>query len=262
MKKIIWSLFDSETAITKELESENYKVYTIGIASSSSMTNDFINIDLSKKSCLKKLSKLPRPDIIFASPPCETWVNMSIGCTHFYERNYNEHNLYWQKNFKPNNYDDKHRDLRLLGQKTAYWTYKIIEHFKPELWVIENGRSSYIFKYLYTYFGLKGFKNNAKYSAYCNVEFSIKPTVFYSNKKFMLRNNVVESNKLISVTKSMIDKERKTGIWKQMGFNNPTAYLKSQRKMVESYADRSRVPLGIYEDIINFYEGKGQQTLF
>lgn len=32
--------------------------------------------------------------------------------------------------------------------------------------------------------------------------------------------------------------------------------------MVESYGDRSRVPLGIYEDIINFYEGKGQQTLF
>lgn len=244
MKKIIWSLFDSETAITKELESEKYKVYTIGIGSSSSMTNEFINIDLSKKSCIKKLSKLPIPNIIFASPPCETWVILNIGNVRFFKRNYNEHNLYWQKNFKPNNYDDKHRDLRLLGQKTAYWTYKIIEHFKPELWVIENGQSSYIFKYLYTYFGLEGYKNYARYSAYCNVEFSQKPTIFYSNKKFILRNNVVMSNKRVS---------------KNARYNSRN--IKGYED-IKSYGERSKVPIGIYEDIINFYEKKGQQTLF
>lgn len=261
-KTIIWSLFDSETAITNELNSDKYEVYTIGLPSSSALTDNFIKIDLSRKSCIRKLTKLPKPDIIFASPPCETWVNVSIGSVHFYKRNFNEHNLYWQKNFKPNNYDDKHRELRLLGQKTAYWTYKIIDYFKPDLWVIENGRSSYIFKYLYTYFGLKGFKNNSIYSAYCNVEFSMKPTVFYSNKKFMLRNNQVKSKKLISVSMSRVDKEIKSGVWKELGFNSPTAYIKSQREMVESYAERSKVPIGIYRDILNFYEGNGQQTLF
>ena len=94
-QKIIWSLFDSETAITQQLNSEKYKVYSIGLPSSSALTDNFIKIDLSKKSCLKKLSKLPKPDYIFASPPCETWVNVNIGNVRFYERNFNEYNLYW-----------------------------------------------------------------------------------------------------------------------------------------------------------------------
>ena len=38
MKKVIWSLFDSETAITQELNDENYIVYSIGLPSSSAIT--------------------------------------------------------------------------------------------------------------------------------------------------------------------------------------------------------------------------------
>src|SRR6266567_748203 len=139
MKKVIWSLFDSETAITQELNSDEYIVYSIGLPSSSAITDNFITMDLSLKSCLKKLEKLPKPDIIFASPPCETWINLNIGCVRFFKRNFNEHNLYWQKNFKPNNYMKKHKQLRLLGQKTYFYTWKIIEKFKPEIWCIENG---------------------------------------------------------------------------------------------------------------------------
>ena len=244
MKKTIWSLFDSETAITKDLETEKYKVYTIGIGSSSSMTKDFINIDLSKKSCIKKLSKLPRPDIIFASPPCESWVDVSIGNTRFFDRNYNEYNLYWQRNFKPNDFTEEHRVCRLMGQKTAYWTAEIIKKFAPELWAVENGASSLIFKYLYKYHNLKGYRNRARYSAYCNVEFSEKPTIFYSNKKIVLRNNIVKSNKRIATNAKYNSKNIK-------GFEE-----------IKTYGDRSKVPLGIYEDIINFHEGKGQQTLF
>lgn len=165
-QKIIWSLFDSETAITQELNSEKYKVYSIGLPSSSAITDNFIKIDLSKKSCLKKLSKLPKPDYIFASPPCETWVLVNIGCVRFYKRNFNEYNLYWQKNYKPNNYATHHRELRLLGQKTAYYTMRIIKEFKPKYWFIENGASSLIFKYLYKYHNLKGYKNRLEYSSY------------------------------------------------------------------------------------------------
>ena len=43
--KIIWSLFDSETAITQQLNSEEYKVYSIGLPSSSAITDNFIKID-------------------------------------------------------------------------------------------------------------------------------------------------------------------------------------------------------------------------
>ena len=86
MKKVIWSLFDSETAITQELNSDKYIVYSIGLPSSSAVTNNFIKMDLSKRSCLNKLEKLPKPDIIFASPPCETWVNMNICIVRYYKK--------------------------------------------------------------------------------------------------------------------------------------------------------------------------------
>lgn len=244
MKKIIWSLFDSETAITKKLESEKYKVFTIGLASDSSMTNDFINIDLSKKRCIKKLSKLPKPDIIFASPPCETWVNVSVGSVRLFDRNYKEYNLYWQKNFKPNDFTKEHRNRRLMGQKTAYWTAKIIKGFNPDLWVVENGASSLIFEYLYNYHALKGHQNRCRYSAYCNREFSEKPTIFYSNRQMMLKNNKVKSNKRISANAK----------------SNPKiipGYVQ-----VTTYAERSKVPLEVYQDILKHYEGKGQKTLF
>jgi hypothetical protein len=62
--KVIWSLFDSETAITQQLNSDEYIVYSIGLPSSSAISNNFIKMDLSKRSCLKKLEKLPKPDII------------------------------------------------------------------------------------------------------------------------------------------------------------------------------------------------------
>lgn len=262
MKKIIWSLFDSETAITQQLNSDKYEVYSIGLPSSSAYTHNFIHIDISKRSCLKKLEKLPKPDIIFASPPCETWVNVTIGNVRFYKRNFNEHNLYWQKNFKPNNYSIKHRELRLLGQKTAYWTAEIIKKFKPELWCIENGSTSMIFKYLHIYNGLNGFKNLCYYDNYSDDNFSKKPTYIFSNIKMQLKHTNKINDNRITLNKSMRDKARKTGVWKLQGFNSPSEYLKSVYNIKETYGDRSRVPLELYHHILAIYEGKHQLHLF
>lgn len=241
-KTIIWSLFDSETAITKDLNSDKYEVYAIGLPSSSAITDNFIKMDLSKRNCLKKLEKLPKPDIIFASPPCESWVRVNIGCVVYFERNYNEHNLYWQKNFKPNNYDDKHRDLRLLGQKTAYFTAKIIQKFNPKLWCIENGSSSLIFKYLYKYHNLKGNQNKTYYSSYDNINFGRKPTTIYSNLKMNLRNDFKKSN--IATADHLTGSKRGT------------------KEVRMDYATRSAVPIQLYHHILDIYEGNGQQILF
>jgi len=235
-RKIIWSLFDSETAITLNLNNHKYKVITIGVASGSSCTRDFKNIDLSKKSCLKKLNKLEKPDVIFASPPCETWVSLSIGNVRFYNRDYNEYNLYWKKDWKGNDFTKKLKEKRLLGRKTAYWTAEIIKKFSPELWVIENGMSSLIFDFLKKYQNVIGYHNNTYYSAY-NKSFSPKPTTFYSNMKFVLKDYMIKTGKTIEN--------------KGKGFD-----------CITSYADRSRVPIGIYEDILLQYEGYGQQYLF
>lgn len=242
MKKVIWSLFDSETAITQDLNCKNYIVYSIGLPSSSAITDNFISMDLSKKSCLKKLEKLPKPDIIFASPPCETWITVNIGNVRFYKRNYNEHNLYWQKNFKANNYALHHRNLRLLGQRTAYFTFKIIEKFKPELWCIENGSSSFIFKYLFKFHNLKGSQNKTYYSSYDNFNFGRKPTTIYSNKQLYLRNNKEKS--IISTCNSVSGIKRKT------------------HKLLINYSERSAVPIELYNHILEINSGLHQQTLF
>ena len=241
MKKVIWSLFDSETAITQELNSDEYIVYSIGLPSSSAVTDNFINMDLSKRSCLSKLEKLPKPDIIFASPPCETWVTLNIGNVKFFKRNYNEHNLYWQKNFKANNYMIKHRVLRLFGQKTAYFTAEIIKKFKPELWCVENGNSSLIFKYLNKYHKLQGNQNKTYYSSYDNINFGLKPTTIYSNLKMNLRKDFKQSNIHITHCKSSI---------------------KNNKQILNNYCERSRVPIELYKHILNIYENKEQLNLF
>lgn len=241
-KKIIWSLFDSETAITQKLNSNIYKVYSIGIGSSTAKTNDFIHIDLSKRSCLKKLEKLPKPDIIFASPPCETWVSVNIGNVIHFKRNFNEANLYWQKNFKPNDFTQKHKRLRLLGQRTAYFTHKIIEKFNPDLWCIENGSSSLIFRYLNLYFGRGGYQNKTYYSSYDNINFGRKPTTIFSNKPMVLRNDKKKSN--ISTCNSVTGKKRK------------------DYKLITKYSERSSIPIQLYEHILQIYENKQQLTFF
>lgn len=242
MKKVIWSLFDSETAITQELNSDEYIVYSIGLPSSSAITDNFIKMDLSKRSCLKKLEKLPKPDIIFASPPCESWVDVNIGsCTH-YNRNFNEHNLYWQKNFKPNNFHSSHSERRLLGQKTAYYTAEIIKKFNPDLWCIENGSSSLIFKYLYKYHNLQGNQNKTYYSSYDNINFGRKPTTIYSNLKMNLRNDFKKSN--IATT------------------NHIKPNQKQDYKVLRDYSERSKVPIQLYQHILDIYEGKQQLNLF
>ena len=260
-KKIIWSLFDSETAITQDLNSDEYEVYSIGLPSSSAITDNFIKIDLSKRSCLKKLEKLPKPDIIFASPPCESWISLNIGNVRFFNRNFNEHNLYWQKNFKANNYMKKHREVRLLGQKTAFYTWKIINKFNPDLWCIENGVTSFLFKYLFNYHNTNGYKNMLCYKAY-DSDFSEKRTIIFSNKKMVLKNKYkkTETKTVISTSKAMRNKVRATGEWK--GFNSPTAYLKSFIIEKETYCERSEVPIQLYQHILSIYEGKGQLTLF
>ena len=242
MKKVIWSLFDSETAITQELNSDDYIVYSIGLPSSSAITDNFIKMDLSRKSCLKKLEKLPKPDIIFASPPCESWVIVNIGNVIYFERNFNEHNFYWQRNFKGNDFRPKYRVIRLSGQKTAYFTAEIIKKFKPSLWCVENGSSSLIFKYLNKYHNLKGNQNKTYYSSYDNINFSKKPTIIYSNVLMNLRQDHKRGMKVIE---SVSSKKHKPGI-----------------KYLKDYSERSAVPIQLYHHILDIYEGKQQLNLF
>jgi site-specific DNA-cytosine methylase len=74
-KMIVWALFDSETATVSKALPE-HKVYSFGVGGGT----QHINLDLSDfKTAKRELDNYPRPDVIFASPPCESWVRLSVG---------------------------------------------------------------------------------------------------------------------------------------------------------------------------------------
>ena len=87
MNKVVWALFDSGNGCYKQAVKKYYgddvKIISIGIDIENKNT-DFLNLDLSDTSeyfgesnLFKELDNLPKPDIILASPPCESWSNAS-----------------------------------------------------------------------------------------------------------------------------------------------------------------------------------------
>lgn len=82
----VWALFDSGngsyTKGVKQVDA-NIDIYPIGI-DIENKNNHFINLNLADYSRLfgdstlfDTLDKLPKPDLIIASPPCESWSNAS-----------------------------------------------------------------------------------------------------------------------------------------------------------------------------------------
>ena len=86
----MWALFDSGNgSYTKaiqtlnETENTNIDVYPIGI-DIEGKNSHFIHLDLADykrmfgdNKLFDTLDKLPKPDLIIASPPCESWSNAS-----------------------------------------------------------------------------------------------------------------------------------------------------------------------------------------
>ena len=81
---VVWALFDSETATVANALPE-HEVYSFGIGGGT----EHIHLDLSDfETARKELEKYPKPDIIFASPPCESWVDLSKGHLSKYTKYY------------------------------------------------------------------------------------------------------------------------------------------------------------------------------
>jgi hypothetical protein len=210
-------------------------------------------MDLSDpEAAISELEKYPKPDVIFASPPCETWVKVSIGNINKVSDVKEVINLYWAKKWEPVKYkkieqEEKYGEKRMMGIKTAITTAKIIQHFKPEFWAIENGNSSLIFDYIKDFCGLKGYKNKCNYYAYgMNV---FKPTLIYSVKKLSLLYEKPRAQ-LVSVC------------------NNEYGELRKKKKQLnlicnkKDYSKRSQVPAALYRDIMRQFEHGGQPALF
>jgi hypothetical protein len=232
---IVWALFDSETCTVAKALPE-CEVYSFGIGDGTG----HIHLDLSDfNAARKELDRYPKPDAIFASPPCESWVTLSIGhvCKFTTKKGFN---LHWEKKWVPFDFKPKYRETRLNGIRTAECLAKIIQHYKPEYWAIENGRSSILFDYVKEFCGLKGIENPCKYGCY---NFPVlKPTIILSNVRLDLKNynplkrfcNIARRTSEYNV------KARKRGI-----------------KFMNDNRERSQVPPLLYQDIMRQFKRNG-----
>jgi site-specific DNA-cytosine methylase len=244
--KTVWCLFDDgegsySKTIAKYFPGE-FNIISFGLK------NADVKIDLSdygelfgKTTMFDTLNSLPKPDIILASPPCESWSNANAMMNgnfkwykgnEVYERNdftirtkkqFNSQNSTFKPNWNKNCYS------RINGELCAINTMRIIERYKPEIWVIENPQTSMIWRYYKQVQGFNGFENIAHYAAY-DENFSKKPTCFYSNVMFNLRK--------------MKGKAKRNMIFKRGRHNDYS----------RNYDIRSRIPGELVKDIIEQLE--------
>ena len=132
---VVWSLFDDNAMSYNEALKKYDWVqnYSIGIIEHKEVKN-YYKIDLSvfNDKLIKELSKLPKPDLILASPPCESWSYAML------IKNYR---YITQDNIKITNYKEfmeenktlpfkqdffKRQRTRLLGESCALGVVEII----------------------------------------------------------------------------------------------------------------------------------------
>lgn len=148
---------------------------------------------------IEEFGKYPAPHIIVASPPCQSFsmaacmkggnaswrfdTNSKYGIVQREEQEY-EGTRY--------NYD---RQIKFssLGLKCVLNTIKLIQHFKPKYWYIENPERSLLWNVVEHH--LEGFSNVAWYCSY-GAPYK-KPTKFYSNVELELKQELPKQ-KLIS----------------------------------------------------------------
>ena len=223
-KMTVWALFDSGNgSYTKGVKTLNRSgeadidIYPIGI-DIERKNNHFINLNLADYSRLfgdntlfDTLDKLPKPDLIIASPPCESWSNASA---------IPNGNACWKKEdlsdslFKPqkepspftirnsrdyelayNNYKyDWQFMKRVNGELCVFNTIEIIKRYEPKFFIIENPASGRIWQYIEEVMGFKlPFKNSTYYN---NYGYPIrKPTKFAGNIDLKLNAEKVKADK-------------------------------------------------------------------
>lgn len=199
---IVWGLFDSGNGsyatVAKNIDS--IEMYSLGL-DITNRNNHFINIDLANYGYLfghtemfDILDDLPSPDLIIASPPCESWSVASAmkggnaswkqeqgdalfepqtPLSRFTIRSYEDYEGYQFK------YERSFIN-RINGELCTYNTIKIIERYNPEFYIIENPSTSRIWEYIDRIIGFHIPYDNLTY--YSNYDYPLmKPTKFKSN---------------------------------------------------------------------------------
>lgn len=196
-KIVVWCLYDDGYSCwgngAKQL-TQDLDIYCFGIADFKYWDDKKVKIDLSvlNDNLINELIKYPKPDIIVASPPCESWSNAAR--QQLYKAGSVElNNKEYFKQFGENFNFEKRQKIRLMGEATQMAVVKIIEYFKPICWVIENPQSAKSWLYQEQFLFFNGHKNLAYYYNY-DSNFSKKPTIFKSNILFDLQHKNIKTN--------------------------------------------------------------------
>ena len=217
-KLICWALFDSETgdytSTVHKYFNDEVDIYGVGISHYGKNTDRYVNYNLADFGELfdgegigKKLLKLlPQPDIIVASPPCESWSHMtSINNGNIHWKRYASRLYPENKVFQLQDIDVESKFVKSSGIKTFYGrvngelchqnTWEIIKTVRPKVFMVENP-DNYSWEYIekYVHDMPKIHRNLLVYSAYDPVPFSPKREIFGSNIKLKLRNFQVVNN--------------------------------------------------------------------
>lgn len=172
-KLVCWALFDSETgdymSTIHHYFEDKIEVYGVGISHYGKDTDHYVNFDLAnfselfgKPSLATRLLKvLPKPDIIVASPPCESWSHMT---------SINNGNIHWKRyasKLFPENKIFQLQDVdvqtgfvkaadiktfftRVNGELCHQNTWDIIKETKPSVFMVENP-DNYSWDYIQKY---------------------------------------------------------------------------------------------------------------
>ncbi|WP_144809305.1 DNA cytosine methyltransferase [Enterococcus casseliflavus] len=215
---IVWALFDSGNGCYSKAAKkfEDIEIYSIGL-DYENKNRHFISLNLADYSILfgdrhmfDTLDELPKPDLIIASPPCESWSVASA---------LKNGNACWKREdvsdslFQPQvlpspftirtkfDYDYSHNNLdyskqfikRVNGELTVFNTIRIIKEYNPKIFIIENPASGKIWEYIETVIGFNlPYKNLTRYN---NYDYPLqKPTKFASNVYLGLKNKVIKQD--------------------------------------------------------------------
>lgn len=209
-KRVIWDLFgggqNSVFLTLKELNLlENYDVYTFDITEP--IHDKQFKIDLAQDHIIDIFKQFPQPDIIVASPLCQSFscvLNMKGGGTCFWKFNDDRTKLIerpvsefeaLKAGFTKNLKADVQLFIKRLGQKCIDNTIALIQHYQPQYWYIENPKQSLMWKYIELnrndwFDSDQYYLNECSYGKYGY--FTTKATIFLSNVPMNLLKGKIE----------------------------------------------------------------------
>lgn len=247
-KLIIWDLFGGgQNSVYKTLEEfdylDSFEVYTFDITES--YHRHQYKIDLSQENIIKVFKNFPKPDIIVASPLCQSFsqiLQMKGGGTCFWKFNQNKDKLIERtiEEFETlksgfTRYFDAKKQLLIkrLGEKCINNTIELIQYFKPKVWYIENPKSSLIWDYITKnrndFFDKeKMFFNLASYGKYGYL--NRKDTYFLSNVKMTLKSGK---------SKKIYREEGDFFILEEDLYNDLISYIPNLKKKMNKRKSRS-----------------------